>query len=68
MTATRCGWCDALRLDGELPDAGRPLTPEEAAVGFWATHVECRPMLADLIARLNGKGVTVEVNGIEASP
>jgi hypothetical protein len=65
---TECGWCEAERIEGTRHDAGRPLTPEEAAVGFWATHAECRPLLAGLLDRLNAKGVRVEVNGIEAVP
>lgn len=58
-----CCWCEAAQIEGKRTDTGRPLTDEEAAVGFLATHAECRPKLDALFADLATRGVFVEIAG-----
>ena len=78
---TVCAWCDGERIgcaegmcdatDGHahpILDAGRPLTPSEAAQGWFAFHDECRPKVAALLRRLGDKGVSLQINGIEVRP
>jgi len=57
-----CTYCHAMQIEGRREDVGRPLTAEEAAGGFFATHAECRPLLDELFAGLASKGVFVEVD------
>ena len=56
-----CGWCYGEALEGRREDAGRPLTEEEAAVGFWACHAECRPLMDAMMAELASRGVFATV-------
>lgn len=65
MSEPVCCWCDSERIQERRSDVGRPLTPEEAAAGLFATHAECRPKLDDLFAKLASKGVFVEVSHAE---
>lgn len=56
-----CCYCHAMWIDSDREDVGRPLTDDEAAGGFFATHAECRPLLDALYADLASKGVFVTV-------
>lgn len=63
--APACAWCYGEALIGSQEDAGRPLTDDEAAAGFWAVHSECRSKLDAMFVDLAARGVFVDVRSAD---